>query len=476
MNISFKYIVAAIISILIIVFIWQLFWLKNLYNSIEKETETNVINCIELADYEEISLRMDSLDKAPRQNKSISVSKVISSEEDSVSSKRKITTKQESVTEKDTVTTTSTQKKNINMTTLDQMFAEMKITMHHLIDSVAPPNLGRLDSLINVNFDNKAIEASIFKIEMICVNTDSVIRSFQSDSSQAKGLRFFIYIFDSERNIGYKVCTDSLTNTVLVRMSGILITTFLIVVILGFAFWYLIRTVMRLKTLEEMKDDFTNNMTHELKTPIAVAYSATDVLLNYGENYTEEKRRQYLQISKDKLSELTALVEQILSMSMERRRTFMLNKEDVAIEDLINALADQHKLKSGKEVAFDIKIQPANLIIKADRTHLNNIVSNLIDNAIKYSKDKAKIKIEICQKEKYNIITVEDNGIGISSEKQSYIFDKFYRVSNGNQYEVKGYGLGLFYVKTMVEEHGGTISVSSTQGKGSVFTVKIPVQ
>ncbi|WP_349875413.1 sensor histidine kinase, partial [Bacteroides cellulosilyticus] len=254
----------------------------------------------------------------------------------------------------------------------------------------------------------------------------------------------------------------------------ILTTSFVILIILGFSFWFLIRTILRQKTLEEMKSDFTNNITHELKTPIAVAYAANDALLNFNLAEDKQQRDKYLGICQEQLQRLSGLVEQILSMSMERRKTFRLHPETLSLHDLFPTLIEQHKLKAGKPVEINLDIAPEDLTIIADRTHFSNILSNLIDNAIKYSPDKADIMICCRKKETEQVeISVTDHGIGIPTDKQPHIFDKFYRVPTGNIHNTKGYGLGLFYVKTMVEKHGGMVTVRSEAGKGSTFTIRI---
>ena len=260
-------------------------------------------------------------------------------------------------------------------------------------------------------------------------------------------------------------------------MAGILTTSLVILLILGFSFWYLIRTILRQKTLEEMKSDFTNNITHELKTPIAVAYAATDALLNFHQADDPGKRERYLRICQEQLGRLGGLVEQILSMSMERRKTFRLRLEEIRLADLLPSLVELHKLKADKPVHVTLDIIPEDLTVTADRTHLANIVSNLLDNAVKYSRDRADITVRCRSTEAdgrtWTEITVADHGIGIARDRLPHVFDKFYRVPTGNRHEVKGYGLGLFYVKTMVEKHGGTVEVKSEPGKGSEFIVRI---
>lgn len=474
MNKNFKYIVIGIIALLVLILGFQLIWLKGLYHSIEEETGNRVLDCIAKADRMELQIRMDSLDQLPGQGKSITIMKALSPSEDSLSNQVNDITKKQYINKDDTTTTLlSRKKRNITVEEMDSLLTEIRIVVHQVIDSIAPINIYHIDSMISHNLANAGIREKVHGISIVNLDKDSTIAATLENNTK-RGTKSFIYEYDTIKRTGYKVEIDPLTQTVLSQMSGILITTFLIVLILSFAFWYLIRTVMRQKTLEEMKDDFTNNMTHELKTPIAVAYSAADTLLNFRQGEDREKRNKYLQICKEQLEELTALVEQILSMSMERRKSILLNKENVPLNELVQNLVEQHKLKTRKEVRFETEITPDKMEVKADHTHLGNIISNLIDNAIKYSGDTVDVKIEAYEEDSYCIIRVRDNGFGISRENQKHIFDKFYRVPVSDQYAVKGYGLGLFYAKTMIEKQGGSISVESMLGKGSVFSIHIP--
>ena len=281
------------------------------------------------------------------------------------------------------------------------------------------------------------------------------------------------YDFNMSRSQRYQLVFEPVDSLVWKHMTGILATSFIILLILGFSFWFLIRTLLRQKTLEEIKSDFTNNITHELKTPIAVAYAANDALLNFNQAEEKTKRDQYLRICQEQLQRLSSLVEQILSMSMERRKTFRLHPEEVNLKELIVSLVEQHQLKADKPMQITLEIEPETLTIVVDRTHFSNIISNLIDNAVKYSKERADITIRCRQTEQTVTISIADRGIGIPLDKQKHIFDKFYRVPTGNLHNVKGYGLGLFYVKSIVEKHGGTITVKSEPGKGSIFTITL---
>ncbi|MDR0864222.1 MAG: HAMP domain-containing histidine kinase [Candidatus Symbiothrix sp.] len=472
---SFKYIVAGIIVALVLVFAFQLFWLRGLYDSIEEETTKTIIACIERADMGEVQYRMDVFDNEPKKGKTIEfTSSFAENREDSITNPT-LTTTRKNIHENDT-TTSQTEKSPQNtqlvFAIVEELMIELRHAMHQTLDSIAPTNLNVLDSLLRDNFENKAIKVKLYYSEIIDLNTDSVRTTSLNDSVFHRQTESFIYTYNSIENVAYKIYTEPITKTVLMQMSGILATTFLIILILGFAFWYLIQTVFRQKTLEEMKDDFTNNMTHELKTPIAVAYSATDALLNFNKADDKETREKYLSICKEQLLNLTGLVEQILSMNTNRNKTLELKIETFPVKPLVMNLAEQHKLKSGKPIAFEVQV-PDDLLIRADRNHLHNMLSNLMDNAIKYASENPEISIRIYQKEENTFIEVEDNGIGISAENQKHIFDKFYRVPHGNIQNVKGYGLGLHYVKTMAEKHGGTVSVKSTTGKGSLFTLKL---
>ncbi|MDE6097025.1 MAG: HAMP domain-containing histidine kinase, partial [Muribaculaceae bacterium] len=211
----------------------------------------------------------------------------------------------------------------------------------------------------------------------------------------------------------------------------------------------------------------THNMTHELKTPVAVAYSAADSMLRYYDQSDEARNKQFLKIIMQRLSFLSGMIENILSMSMERFKTMKLTIENVEVKPIVEEVAGMIELKADNPVKIDIEI-PDNLSVMADSLHFGNVLSNLIDNAVKYSRDTVNIKI----KADNTSIVIADNGIGIDKNNLPYIFDKFYRVTSGDRYEVGGYGLGLFYVKQIVELLGWSIEVTSKPGVGTVFTIK----
>lgn len=483
---NFKYIVIFILVSLSIVFLVQLFWLKGLYTSIQVETEKNIFDCLNIANSHELEFRMDSLDSLDsssdkeKLNGEISITQSIgnndSKETDTYESKKMVKSKR-IVQHGDTIQDSKEEvgDEEFSLAQFEKLGVLIRETMHQTVDSIAPIRLDTLHAALSTALKTREIKSDIYKIEVVDFSKDSVIQSLDITEID-KGAFVFNYTYDSNNQLGYRVYFQALTKTILSQMLGILSTTALIVLILAFAFWYLIRTIFQQKTLDEMKDDFTNNMTHELKTPIAVAYAATDALLNFGQGDNKERREKYLSINKEQLEKLSSLVEQILSMSVERRLKLILKKEEIRLKYMFETLIEQHRMKSEREIIFNLNIQPDDLTICADKTHLNNALSNLIDNAIKYSKDKTIIDITAYIDNRYFIIKVKDNGIGIAPDKQKFVFEKFYRVPQGNKHNAKGYGIGLFYVKTIVEKHGGIISVASAIGKGSEFTIKIPVE
>ena len=358
--------------------------------------------------------------------------------------------------------------------------------LHSGLNVISDPDALVYDSLLTFQLKDRGITLP-HRLEHIYTNDKASPHTF-TDTLAVAGTpgyvpspeaKLYEYAFDINTHQSYRLWMEPVTPLVLKQMSGILATSFVILIILGFAFWILIRTILQQKTLEEMKSDFTNNITHELKTPIAVAYAANDALLNFNQADEKAKRDKYLRICQEQLQRLSGLVEQILSMSMERRKTFRLHPEPLSMESILEPLIEQHKLKAEKPVHISTDIEPAGLTLTADRTHFSNIISNLIDNAIKYSPEAAEVNIRCRQtasagQGEFVEIAISDRGTGIAPEKQSHIFDKFYRVPTGNLHNVKGYGLGLFYVKTMTEKHGGSVTVKSEPGKGSTFTLRFP--
>ena len=335
MKSNFKYIIISIIGSLFIVFLVQLFWLKGLYNSIEIETEKNIFECLNTANSHELEFRMDSLDNLSGKDKpkgEISISQSLGNSDDDTedsSDSRKMIKSKQVVQSGDTIKSKEEiGDEEFSLAKFEKLGIMIRETMHQTFDTIIPISLNTVHFALSDALKAKGIKSDIYKIEVVDFSKDSIMQTL--DIAKSSNSPFvFDYTYDSGNQRGYRIHFEPLTKTILSQMIGILSTTVIIILILAFSFWYLIRTIFRQRTLEEMKEDFTNNMTHELKTPIAVAYSAMDALLNFGVGDQKEKRKQYLTICKEQLEKLTGLVEQILSMSIERRLKLVLKKDNI---------------------------------------------------------------------------------------------------------------------------------------------------
>ena len=255
------------------------------------------------------------------------------------------------------------------------------------------------------------------------------------------------------------------------RMRGLILSSVAIVLLLSVVLLYLVRTMFRQKTLEEMRRDFTHNITHELKTPISVAVTATDALRNFSADANPERRSRYLEIVEGQLTQLSTMVEHILSVSVEGRE-YKYNPTNLHIHDIINGVVQGAGMNVGKKAKFHIDC-PSNITVLADEFHIKNLLATVIDNAVKYAEEPV-VNVSVSDENGSVTIDVEDNGCGIAKEHLSHIFEKFYRVPTGDVHTVRGYGLGLYYAKQVVQLHKGTISIKSSVGKGTTVTIKLP--
>lgn len=461
---------------------YQIYWLSGLYRSSIKSKESEINLALQKADYAEMMERLRTVSASGRHG---SLDLDTGWSEDHVVSHVTVRT--------DPIVINEDGSKSISVTTVqvDRNAGEdndnsqyayaisnsqestdyYQRGMHAGVDILAEVNFHKLDSLLSMMLDDYGLNVP-HRLQMLTDST--MVATISTSGYEPSGrARNYDFIYGKTLADKYELTIEPLTGIVFREMSGVIAASLILFLMLAFSFWFLVHAMLKQKSLEEMKSDFTNNITHELKTPVAVAYAANDALLNFEAGNDPAKRREYLEISQSQLKKLEGMIEQILSMSMESRKTFELRKEDITLKPLLQTLAEQHRLSAEKPCSFHIEAED-DLIIHADRFHFGNVISNLIENAIKYSGDGVNIAIRAKTTSGGVEISVKDNGTGIATDKQKHIFDKFYRVPTGDIHDVKGYGLGLYYAKTMVEKHGGTISVSSTLGKGSEFRIFIP--
>jgi two-component system phosphate regulon sensor histidine kinase PhoR len=255
----------------------------------------------------------------------------------------------------------------------------------------------------------------------------------------------------------------------------LLLVSLVFMLILIFSFYYTISTIFRQKKLSEIKNDFISNMTHEFKTPISTISLACEVLNDKSIEKSPERLSNYVRMIGDENKRLSLLVENILQTAILDKGEFKLKVQDIDLHNLIGQSIVNIRLQvENKGGTIGKELKATRSVVKGDRVHLTNIVFNLIDNALKYTSGEPKISISTRNDEAGIFISVKDNGIGISKENQKRIFETMYRVPTGNIHNVKGFGLGLSYVKAVVEKHKGSIGVESEPGKGSTFTVYLP--
>jgi two-component system phosphate regulon sensor histidine kinase PhoR len=278
----------------------------------------------------------------------------------------------------------------------------------------------------------------------------------------------FIYYFGvrfPEKN------ADLLSNMLIVVIFSILM------LITAAFFIYSMFVILRQKQLSELQRDFINNMTHEFKTPISTINISTDVFLQHEAIKNDTRLNRYAGIIKEQVMRLNTQVEKVLQLAQIERQHLELNKERIDLSELIQNISPSLELKIGeKKGHLVLDLSAAHAVVFADRLHLTNIMHNLVDNAVKYSRPNVppEIKISLHEYGRKVTVSVQDNGLGISKEHQKRVFDKFYRVSTGNVHNVKGFGLGLFYVREICKQHRWKLNLSSELGKGSTIDIQIP--
>ena len=247
-------------------------------------------------------------------------------------------------------------------------------------------------------------------------------------------------------------------------------------VIIITAFFLTVRALLKQKKLSEIKSDFINNMTHEFKTPLATISLAVDALKNEKVINDPEKMNYFTGIIKEENKRMNRQVETILQAALLDKQLVQLNLVKSHAHDLINSALNNINLQVDEiHGRLEVNLKATKDIILADEVHFTNLISNLLDNAVKYSKDDLRIIISTQNEGNRFKVKIEDNGIGMSKETATRIFEKFYRAHTGNLHNVKGFGLGLNYVKTMVDAHHGSIKVESTLGKGTSFILSFPM-
>jgi len=342
------------------------------------------------------------------------------------------------------------------------------------------------------NFYNKAILDSIIGAELAHrgVRTDyefGVFSSVQNRFLVEKSGDFTQQLLD--KGFVYPLAPNSLFSGtdflilyfprqmrfMLIQLTGMLAVSILIVLILTASFFYSIFIIVRQKKLSVMKNDFINNMTHEFKTPISTVALACEALNDADIQKSESLYKNYIHIISEENRRLGVMAEKILQTAILEKGELKLRLElfdlHEIIRDIVKIMSIQVEIRDGI-IITDLRATQSKIL--ADRVHITNIITNLLDNANKYTPSKPRIEVQTSNTAEGIMIAVADNGVGINKSNQKKIFDKLYRVPTGNIHNVKGYGLGLSYVRFIVEKHKGKITVESEAGQGSRFKILLP--
>ncbi|MEI8201687.1 MAG: ATP-binding protein [Bacteroidota bacterium] len=337
-----------------------------------------------------------------------------------------------------------------------------------------------VDSLLNVELKAKGINTSYdFGIFSNLKNHLVFEKSGQySAELLSDGMAFTLFPSQMKIVPDYLIVYFPNKKSFILSQLGFMLgAAFFLIGLIIFIFGYTLYTLLRQKKLSEMKNDFINNMTHEFKTPISTISLACEALTDKDIKKTESLYNSYIHVINDENKRLGILSERILQTALLEKGTLNLKKEKLILHDIITevvkSISLQVERKRGHIIAH---LYASGSTIFADKVHITNVIYNLLDNANKYTPETPEIIIET--QDSYNgmLILVKDNGIGISKANQKKIFEKLYRVPTGNIHNVKGFGLGLSYVKKIIEEHGGNISVDSEPKKGSIFKVYLPYE
>lgn len=378
--------------------------------------------------------------------------------------------------EKDSFTVSiDAQRKFISKRSMVNVVMEQLVNPNEINERISEP---LVDSLLNIALTENGIEI-VFEFIIWDSSKDSVVMSYEkTDAELIKQSEFRAALFPGDliANSNFLVLNFPGATTYLYRQIWMtLAASILFIGIIVSCFSYAILIIFRQKKLSEMKNDFINNMTHELKTPIATVGLAVEALNEKEMRNNENTVLRYLSMIQEENLRLSDHVEKVLQSAILDKESFELKYEKLNLHQTINSAMDKTVMQLEDRAGTVINLLDAeNDKIEGDEFHLTNVFLNVIDNAIKYSKDKPLVQIKSYNSNGFICIEILDEGIGMSKGTVNQIFDKFYRVPTGNRHDVKGFGLGLSYVKTIVEKHGGTIEVSSELGKGSNFIIKLP--
>jgi len=345
-----------------------------------------------------------------------------------------------------------------------------------IINDTVHPYL--LETLLKKHFTNRNLNIDFEYVIYDCFTDSVVFGNYISIAETDKDeLQAVSYNMEWDKDGHYFGVYFPTKQSYIMNKMGIWIFSSSIILIIIMFFSYTINIILKQKRLSEIKNDFINNITHEFKTPISTISLSAEVLLNPDIINQPERLKNYAKIIQDENNRLKNQVDKVLQLATIERDKLKLENEPIDIHQLIiDSVKSFELLVKQQEGVITTYFNATDFIFYGDKIHISNALYNLIDNAIKYSPEKPEISISTSPYKDGIEISVRDNGIGISDEAHKQIFEKFYREPTGNVHNIKGFGLGLNYVKTIVEAYNGTVRLVIKKGEGSTFIIKLPLK
>lgn len=451
MNKRIKYVnIIATIAFCAILFV-QGFWIYNMYEAYRYELEAKMEKTLETAVHMELSDRNNRLGGIFY----YSISAFTPEDYRRGYTRKKITTQDSTF--------------YININPRDP-HAEKKI-IQLLIKDTEKINLQLLDSIFVSELEKHHFQINASYIEYHDLKNNKLLESNKPKSWHRFSCSTKITPIDILNTFGVRAFISSDLPAFLKQMLLQLILSAILIVISCSCLFYLLKTIFTQRKIESLRQDMINTMTHEFKRPIANARLLLDMTTIYLESGSIEKAKSNIQKADFQLDRLSAYNQQILRINRNEHHRIDLEPKQISIPDFVNAYSENYRDAADIQISIDTSLD----YFTADEIHFTNVMDNLVENAIKYSDGKAQITIRIYEDNSKLIFSVKDQGIGMSSSDKKHIFEKFYRVNSKKVIKKDGFGLGLTYVKTVLEAHQGNVSVDSEPNKGSTFYVEIPL-
>ena len=363
----------------------------------------------------------------------------------------------------------------------DQFISEISNFVVDNLMSETTFNYARLDSIIGEKLLENGVD---FRPDVGVLNPSDTTFLYLTDTTRRSQMllspyRYSFRLANSPMASEYYITLLFPKTALFFRdsMTAYILATTLLLVIIIVLFILSVRTIIKQNRLDEMKNDFVNNMTHEIKTPLSTISLACQMLQDKSITPDAEAQTMYVNMISNENHRMRMLVETILQSSKMANKNFRLNIHEVNINEVVGTVCESFMLSvSNRQGQLEQNLLASPATLYADELHITNMIYNLIDNAIKYSPAELMVKISTRSEGDRLLIEVSDHGRGISREDLGHIFEKFYRVSTGNVHDVKGFGIGLNYVQQVVALHHGTIQVSSELGQGTTFTISLPLE